>query len=197
MPAADETLGGYIKALRALETSVCYQPLGVGRDRSPAANFDPVVIKHICFVQYVPTFSKVVKTTLLQMIQQPWRTVVFDVSIIFNIWNILNILLNASKFRWASIRGFDWAGELLTLDLPGEPNSVQQTTWHVMVARMRLVLAWAPKPGDLAPRVLDWTLVIPPIIVRSPASADIYYALFHSPHTRPLMLARFVMMQQA
>ena len=131
------------------------------------------------------------------MIQQPWRTVVFDVFIIFNIWNIWNILLNASKFRWASIRGFDWAGELLTLDLPGEPNSVQQTTWHVMVARMRLVLAWAPKPGDLAPRVLDWTLVIPPIIVRSPASADIYYALFHSPHTRPLMLARFVMMQQA
>lgn len=97
-----------------------------------------------------------------------------------------------SRLAW------DETAERLTLCLPaaqGNPEQ-QRSTWQVMVIRARIIVGWISREGRSG-TVIDWTLVVPPVIVRSPSSAQIYYGLFHSPLTRPIMMARFLILQRA
>ena len=93
---------------------------------------------------------------------------------------------------------WDETGEKLTLSFGTEHGNAEQqrSTWQVMVCRIRLILVWLGKDGA-APTVVDWTLVVPPTIVRTPSAAQIYYALFQAPMTKPLMMACFLIMQRA
>ena len=81
---------------------------------------------------------------------------------------------------------WDETGEKLTLSFGTEHGNAEQqrSTWQVMVCRIRLILVWLGKDG-VAPTVVDWTLVVPPPIVRTPSAAQIYYALIQAPWPSP------------
>ena len=93
-----------------------------------------------------------------------------------------------SRLAW------DETGEPLTVP-SDEVGDQKRSTWQVMVSRCRLIVVWLVP--NSTPKVIDWTLVIPPVLVKALSAASIYYSLFHAPMTRPIMMARFWIMQQA
>ncbi|MFM7988725.1 MAG: hypothetical protein ACKPKO_56370, partial [Candidatus Fonsibacter sp.] len=64
-----------------------------------------------------------------------------------------------------------------------------------MVARIRLSAGWHAPEG--AAQVVGWTLVVPPVLIQTPDSAGIYYALSHCQLIRPLIVALFKLRQVA
>lgn len=50
-----------------------------------------------------------------------------------------------------------------------------------MVSRLRIIVGWAPKDGQPRARTVDWTLILPPIVLRAPNARDMYWGLFQSP----------------
>ena len=52
------------------------------------------------------------------------------------------------------------------------------------------MVVWLPS------RIIDWTFVVPPAVVPSTSAAGVYYALSHSPFTRPIPFARFLLVQR-
>lgn len=63
-----------------------------------------------------------------------------------------------------------------------------QSTWQVMMVRVRLVVIWFRDEDFANPEIVDWELVVPPIVVTTVSADQIYYGLFHAPMTRPLMI---------
>ena len=97
-----------------------------------------------------------------------------------------------SRLAW------DETGEKLTSCLPqscGTANQ-QRSTWQVMVSRVRIVVCLVDEHGG-RPTIIDWVLNVPPVVVRTPSAPEIYYGLFHSHLTRPIMMGRFLLMQRA
>jgi hypothetical protein len=102
---------------------------------------------------------------------------------------------------WAMSRlSWDETGERLTLNVDdgdaAEPLATQRSTWQVLVARIRVIVGWVRGGADNA-QVIDWTFVVPPLVIRTTLAANIYYALHHCLLTRPLMMARFLILQSA
>ena len=65
-----------------------------------------------------------------------------------------------SRLAW------DETGEVLNI-----PGLGGQSTWQVMVARMRLIIGWLPVGSSTEnSRILDWTLVLPPVVLRTPSA---------------------------
>jgi len=96
-----------------------------------------------------------------------------------------------SRLAW------DETGEVLTLCLPTSRGSTEQqrSTWHIMVARVRLIVGWLPEGKP--PVVIDWTLTVPPVVVRTPSAAELYHSLFHSCVAKPIMMARQLLFRRA
>lgn len=119
---------------------------------------------------------------------------------------MLGVLMNLCGLRPPTFvvarTAWDETGEQFTMSMvsAGRPDlqpEQQRSTWTVMVARVRLIIGWAPTADENEFQIGDWTLVLPPIVVRTPAASELYYALYHSPMLRPVMLAKFVIMQSA
>ena len=64
-----------------------------------------------------------------------------------------------------------------------------------MVARVRLIVGWLPEGKP--PVVIDWTLTVPPVVVRTPSAAELYHSLFHSCVAKPIMMARQLLFRRA
>ena len=50
---------------------------------------------------------------------------------------------------------------------------------------------------DGPPITIDWTVIVPAILVPTPSAAAIYTGLYHLGLTRPLMMARYLLFQRA
>ena len=96
-----------------------------------------------------------------------------------------------SRLAW------DETDEVLTMCLPTSRRSAEQqrSTWHIMVPRVRLIVGWLPEGKP--PAVIDWTLIVPPVAVRTPSAAELYYSLFHGRMTHPIMMARQLLLRRA
>lgn len=76
-----------------------------------------------------------------------------------------------SRLSW------DETGEKINLNLLG---CSAVSTWHIMVARLRLVISWGQRPYMM-------NIVFPPLICPNTSAAAMYYQLFQHPLTSPLM----------
>ena len=85
--------------------------------------------------------------------------------------------------------GWDETGE--KIKAAGSVSSV----WQVVVSRVRIVLGWVQLDGN--PIIIDWTLIMPFILVPTSSAAAIYHGLYHSALTRPLMMGRYLLFQRA
>lgn len=72
-----------------------------------------------------------------------------------------------------------------------------RATHQIMVARLRIIIVWPPSAGCTKARVVDWVVVFPPLTVRTVAAAEMYAALFANSFAKPIMFARFSLMQLA
>ena len=81
-----------------------------------------------------------------------------------------------------------------TVNVPGVDGAAKTSVWQIVVSRCRLICVWM-KAGA-PPKIIDWSLVMPPVVTPSVSAASLYYALFHSALTRPIMMARFWILQK-
>ena len=88
--------------------------------------------------------------------------------------------------RWTMYRlCWDETGEKMKIPLIA--SSLKTTVWHILVARLRLVICFD--------RVYDYRLVLPTLVVASPSAACIYYQLFQHPWTVGLFTAIYTLQQ--
>ena len=78
-----------------------------------------------------------------------------------------------SRLAW------DETGERVTLQVPGATQEQQNSVWHVLVSRLKLVVAWSRPDGVLQPFTI--ALVLPTLVVPSTSAASIFSQLFHHP----------------
>ena len=79
---------------------------------------------------------------------------------------------------------WDETGERLRMPDPSLKHGMSTSTWQVMVARIAVSFGWE---GASAPVTIE--LVIPPMYVRSPSAAALFYALHNGPYTGPIQAA--------
>ena len=73
---------------------------------------------------------------------------------------------------------WDETAEKLTMNSPGLNKA---STWHVLVARMRLIIAFSLE------EVYSYSIVLPALVVASSSAADIHGQLFHHPWNAPAL----------
>jgi len=78
-----------------------------------------------------------------------------------------------SRLAW------DETGERVTLQVPGATQEQQNSVWHILVSRLKLVVAWSRPDGVLQPFTI--ALVLPTLVVPSTSAASIFSQLFHHP----------------
>ena len=98
-----------------------------------------------------------------------------------------------SRLAW------DETGERVTLQVPGATQEQQNSVWHILVSRLKLVVAWSRPDGvtlpihhcprfcevplrfcGVAPRVCEASL-LSTLVVPSTSAASIFSQLFHHP----------------
>lgn len=78
---------------------------------------------------------------------------------------------------------YDEAGERLVLPLGGLEQS---STWHVLVARLELIVGWQEPSGS---PVIKMSGILPAMVVPSPSAANVFHSLLFHPELAPLHTA--------
>lgn len=73
-----------------------------------------------------------------------------------------------SRLSW------DETGERITLSVAGASSQQQTSVWHILIARLRFVVAWGRQ-------VYDFSVTLPPLVCPSTSAASVYYQLFQHP----------------
>jgi len=74
------------------------------------------------------------------------------------------------------------------------PRTAETSVWHVLVARLRLLIA-SKMPGGC--RTFSYVFVMPPLILASTGAASIWHSLFFSQLTGPLLHAVSMLRRKA
>ena len=74
-------------------------------------------------------------------------------------------------------------------------SSTECSTFHVMVARLRLFIAWETAAAGI--QVFAYTIILPPLVVPGTSAGQLWHALFHSPLTGPMLHAVSLLRQKA
>ncbi|CAK0896530.1 unnamed protein product [Prorocentrum cordatum] len=91
---------------------------------------------------------------------------------------------------------WDETGERLALGSGTE--GCDTSVFHVLVARMRMLIAFEDPTGPEAPpKVFSYSFIMPPLVVPSTSAGNIYHALFWSEFTGPIFHAVTLLQQRA